>query len=600
MSKKYSVELDVLKAICIIAVVFYHIGWLKTGYLGVDVFFVINGFLILPTLINQIGGGKYQYIKWLRGRALRLWPLILIASAVCLLIGYVGMLPDDYENLAQSVIASDLMSNNILSAITTRNYWDTVNEFKPLMHLWYVGILVEFYIIIPLIFFLAKKIGELFKMNFRKTSIITLTLLFFLSLTLYLLPNFSASDKFYYLPFRLFELCAGGLVGMYLGIRPRKDFPIIGITLTITLTIILCCSLFLTRTSAEYNAVSGLVDNTMLISNTILLPLTVLFSCLACRFSKWDISNYALSKIAFLGKISFSIFIWHQILLAFYRYYISTDMSVGFVVVLWSVTILLSLLTYYFVEQRVTSSWKTFGVCCVALVFILIPSVWLYSNAGVVRDVPECNVYKGQVHKGLFAEYCDRVYTYDKEFPSDDNGKINVLVEGISFGRDFANVLLESVWADKINLSYIYNHNEKYCNRYANADYIFTFMNKPDVPKYVWNNIKSDTKVYGLGTKNYGESNGIIYQHRHKPNYQQLTIDINPNYHKLNMLWKAAWGKDNYIDLIAYSTAPDGKVRVFNNNGEFISSDCRHFTPGGARFMAEAIDFKSIFNNNEY
>ncbi len=57
MSKKYSVELDVLKAICIIAVVFYHIGWLKTGYLGVDVFFVINGFLILPTLINQIGGG---------------------------------------------------------------------------------------------------------------------------------------------------------------------------------------------------------------------------------------------------------------------------------------------------------------------------------------------------------------------------------------------------------------------------------------------------------------------------------------------------------------------------------------------------------------
>ena len=132
----YRPELDLLKGLAIIAVVFYHTGWLATGYLGVDVFLAVNGFLVIPSLLKRMNNDSWRtvslsseegYVAFLLRRIMRLWPLTLIAAALCLVVGYLGMLPDDYENLSQSVIATDLMSQNILSAVTTKNYWDAVN-----------------------------------------------------------------------------------------------------------------------------------------------------------------------------------------------------------------------------------------------------------------------------------------------------------------------------------------------------------------------------------------------------------------------------------------------------------------------------------------
>ena len=125
-------------------------GLLKSGYLGVDVFFVINGFLVIPSVVKKIDLASFSFLGFIKKRIVRLLPLIVLASVVALGLGYFLMMPDHYENLAQSVIASNLMSENILSALTTKNYWDVVNEYKPLMHLWYVGILFEFYIIMPI------------------------------------------------------------------------------------------------------------------------------------------------------------------------------------------------------------------------------------------------------------------------------------------------------------------------------------------------------------------------------------------------------------------------------------------------------------------
>ncbi len=96
------------------------------------------------------------------------------------------MLPDNYENIGQAVVASNLMSENILSAITTHDYWNVANDYNPLMHLWYVGILVEFYLVSPLFFLIAKKISN--SGNIEKTQTLTLWALTLLSLALYLIP----------------------------------------------------------------------------------------------------------------------------------------------------------------------------------------------------------------------------------------------------------------------------------------------------------------------------------------------------------------------------------------------------------------------------
>ena len=151
-----SVYFDVLKAVAIISVVLYHLGICEFGYLGVDVFLVIAGYFTTKSVDKQIIGGG-RYLPFVANRFFRLLPLLMLAGIVCLLFGLFFMLPDDYENVAQSVVATNLFANNILQSITTKNYWATVNEYKPLMHTWYVGLLMQFYITIPLVLFVIGK-----------------------------------------------------------------------------------------------------------------------------------------------------------------------------------------------------------------------------------------------------------------------------------------------------------------------------------------------------------------------------------------------------------------------------------------------------------
>ena len=95
---------------------------------------------------------------WLvENRVFRLWPLLLLAGVMCLGWGWLMMLPDDFENTVQSIVATNFFGNNVLQAITTKNYWDVVNEYKPLMHTWYVGLIMQFYIIVPMLLFVVGR-----------------------------------------------------------------------------------------------------------------------------------------------------------------------------------------------------------------------------------------------------------------------------------------------------------------------------------------------------------------------------------------------------------------------------------------------------------
>lgn len=153
--------IDVLKAFAIIAVVLYHAGALNYGYLGVDLFLTIAGYLTTKSLlkffvVNSSSRWGQLYVQFEISRIIRLLPPLLVAGVICMILGFFAMLPDDYENLSQSVIATNFFGNNILAAITTGNYWDVVNDYKPLMHTWYVGIVMQFYLVFPVLFYLAR------------------------------------------------------------------------------------------------------------------------------------------------------------------------------------------------------------------------------------------------------------------------------------------------------------------------------------------------------------------------------------------------------------------------------------------------------------
>ena len=331
------------------------------------------------------------------------------------------MLPDDFENTASSIVATNFFANNILESITTKNYWDVVNDYKPLMHTWYVGLLMQFYVLIPFILF---AIGRLIKdINKRHLCDVGLMVLIaFISISLYLFSN-DACARFYYLPYRLFEFCAGGIVFYLFGTSQVSTSKSSGMTNLFILSYLSVIALLFVETDLVSQKAKLIV----------VVLLTALLLALMPRVQIGQGKFFANKWLAAIGAASFSIFVWHQVVLALIRYSFTNNLTetvplVAFV----AITTVLSVVSYKHVEQakKTKRSWSF-----TALLFVLSMSgsLYIYANAGVVRDVPELEVVKGKVHRGMWAEYCDRGYQYDREFTDDERPKWYVI--GNSFGR---------------------------------------------------------------------------------------------------------------------------------------------------------------------
>ena len=576
----YRYDLDLLKGLAIIAVVLYHAGWCKSGYLGVDVFFVINGYLVVPKVMSEIASGQFRYLSFLEKKLFRLLPLVLLVSAFALGIGYMDMLPFDFRFLSEEVVASSFFMNNILQAMTTQNYWAAIYH-KVMMHTWFLGVLFQFYIVFPLLMRVFRK--------WIKPALLTLTIL---SLILYIAPTDTIGDKYYLLQYRFFELSVGGLIA-------AKSFKSSSALSYLSFLGILFMIFFGAFTIGErampYNLVGG--TNTIresFLPRELILILTVLVTII------FLISNNQLSYISSfskkskilvpLGRMSLSIFLWHQPLFAFYRYFYADEISLRVLAGVVTVTLLLSFLTYYFIEKRIRDN--KFARFYVLISFVAVNSfaLWIYSIGGAVRDVPELDIRKGNTDPKVFERYTDRIYAYDKEFSSGSTKK-KILIIGNSFARDFANILLESRYADSIQLSYRYSFNDCPMTRIRQCDRIYFFGWKHDVPDDIWRNLKSNADIWGIGTKNHGTSNGIFYKNRCSNDYFLQATSIHLGFHITNLLLKNEW-QEKYIDLLGIVILPDGTIPVFTPCCHFITYDGKHLTPAGTRYYSRLLKDK--------
>lgn len=575
--------IDVLKALAIIAVVLYHTGLMTYGYLGVDLFLVINGYLITKILSNQVlksnklGSG---YLAFQTSRIIRLLPPLLVAGVVCMALGYFVMLPDDYENLSQSVIATNIFGNNILSAITTKNYWDVANEYKPLMHTWYVGVVMQFYIVYPVLFYLAR----LNKKNPKRTLLTIISTLAVVSLLIYFSIG-NAAHRFYYLPSRFFEFAVGGIAALLY--NPKESEPF-GKGYIYLCYILLLALLF--------------VNNEFIPSAVRLVAVVGLLCVIVCS---QDVLENKITGNVFLAKIgaaSYSIFIWHQVLLAFYRYTISSKFTIGSYTILLAAIAVLSWLSYRFVERKTadalkTKSGKALLYSLVSIVFLALSGFasYIYMRAGVVRDVPELSISKDNIHRGMHAEYVERVFQYDKPFSTD---KPHWFIVGDSFGRDFVNIILESPIADSVEISYS-QYYEKELERFRMADKVFIAsrsLRERLVTKIellcISQGLTPD-KIIIVGIKNFGTSNGRVYAKRHQTDYfEQYTevVDVK-RYIEDNKHYAVLYG-DRYLDLMSHVVNDKNEVRVFTPDHHYISADCRHLSKGGAVFYGQEIEWK--------
>ena len=576
-----SAKIDLLKGLAIIGVVLYHAGYMQYGYLGVEIFLVIAGYLTAKGILKRVNEKRFSPLGFLWERITRLLPLVLAAGAVSMVLGAFLMLPDDFENLCDSVIASSFFANNILEWITSRDYWAVINDVKPMMHFWYLGLLFQIYIVLVAIVSILVRLCQ--KRTISVLMFIVVVLLV-ASLALYISPIGGTGEHFYFLPWRLFEFLAGMMVALSSTQRCKASATLHLCVEIISILILLICFVPCVEITNQLRTVLVAAVTCAIITVTddrlMVLPYRIFVPIVWC------------------GKASLSIYVWHQVILAFTRYSFETSFSLATLAIMMVILIGLSFVGYRLMEKKLTRLGVR-GLVAFGAIFIALNGLAFvgYLRAGVVRDIPELDVYVANAQRGSHAEYNERVMQYNKPFG--DTAKKKVLVIGDSFARDWSNVLLESEVADNIELSYFRQVDPPadVAERVRDADAVFytTSGDFTGFPTYLSPVVSSD-KLFVVGTKYFGNSNGQVYARRHTKEYFDATVDIPSEYLVRNERQKNEYG-DHFVDMIAALQTRSGVMPVFSDEKKYISQDCRHFTRGGARYAAKRIYIKDIFDS---
>ncbi len=316
---KYRPDIDGLRAIAIIAVVFYHAGFpgFGGGFVGVDVFFVISGFLITALLFKEaVATGRLSLSAFYARRVRRLMPAALIVVAVTMLLGAFVMPPasDEQRSLARSAMAVALFGSNFFFFTTAGGYFDAPSFSMPLLHTWSLAVEEQYYLIWPLLmllifrFFRGSHSEE--AMGVRVTWALSVMFLLSLALSIGMTPD-HRSFSFYLLPTRVWEFAIGGIVGLagsslYARLRSwGEGLAALGLVLI------------------AY-AVVGFNDETPFPGSAAIIPVcgAVLLIVGMTANEQGMVRRLLASRpLVFIGLLSYSWYLWHWPLLSFYRIY---------------------------------------------------------------------------------------------------------------------------------------------------------------------------------------------------------------------------------------------------------------------------------------
>ena len=367
-SIKYRPEIDGLRAIAVISVIIYHLNenWLPGGFLGVDIFFVISGFLITGIIITEIQQNSFSFKQFYTRRIKRIYPAFITVMALVSFIASAIFIYNDFNKLRKTIeLAIAFLSNFYLGL--TQGYFDLSANENPALHIWSLAVEEQYYLIFPLILTLAYK-------NFREIKvlfIITLILFFILLSTSFIPASFYKEvlhqPNIYYLSnLRFPELLLGSLLAIYHCSNKIQLSTQVSNIMAILSTLLLFSCLFLMNNDIAF--IPGV---------TLILP--CIFTALIIHTtSQNNIIKLCLSNkaIVFIGKISYSLYLYHWIFIAL-AYYITGEKQINnqSIAIVTALTIIFSVLSYYLIEQPIRKSKLTFKQSFLYIYFI--PSLLL-------------------------------------------------------------------------------------------------------------------------------------------------------------------------------------------------------------------------------
>tara|TARA_Y100001970_G_scaffold283856_1_gene399991 strand:+ start:4080 stop:6017 length:1938 start_codon:yes stop_codon:yes gene_type:complete len=368
--KHYRKEIDGLRAIAILGVIFYHLEifvngkqLLPGGFLGVDIFFVVSGYLITSLLYEEYNKrGKISFINFYFRRAKRLLPALILVIFSTTLLGYFFLFPSEYSYYLKSAFASLFFVSNIFFHFSGQNYGENIISEKPLLHTWSLGIEEQFYIFFPIFLLITLR-------YFKDIKIFIFLILIFISFIFSIkISSNHSSFNFYFLTSRIWELLIGAIIVIYKK-KDLKNFQIINHNFLslfgITLIII---SFFI------FNDVNNHP------SFFTIMPVFGCFLILLDQNKKNLINRLlSISVLRGLGLISYSLYLWHYPILVFGKINNLTGIENEDIItkiLLVFISIALSILTFYFVEnifrKKVKFKIKSFYVTIALIYFVII------------------------------------------------------------------------------------------------------------------------------------------------------------------------------------------------------------------------------------
>jgi peptidoglycan/LPS O-acetylase OafA/YrhL len=420
---KYRREIDGLRALAVIPVILFHAGinLFSGGFIGVDVFFVISGYLITTIILEELEQGKFSVINFYERRARRILPVLFFVMALSIPFAWALLSPFDLNSFSKSLITVPIFLSNIFFW-RDGGYFDTSSELKPLLHTWSLAVEEQYYVLFPIFLILTWKLGK---------KIIT-SLLIVLAIVSLLVAQWGSTKypipTFFLLPTRGFEILIGALISLYI----NHKSSIISINQSINQSISIVGLILIIY------AVFAFDKNTPSPSLHTLIPL--LGTSLIILYAS---PNNLVGKIlggkilVYLGLISYSLYLWHQPILSFSRYYFSSISNILLFAILFF-TVSISSFTWYFIERpfrnRNTFSTKLIFISsAIITLFFIIFGYFSYkifgstSNFGTESQIAKVLVNANSVYS---SNMDDRKFIkYRVEF---ENLNPNALVLGSS------------------------------------------------------------------------------------------------------------------------------------------------------------------------
>jgi peptidoglycan/LPS O-acetylase OafA/YrhL len=329
--KKYRPDIDGLRAIAVISVVTFHAfpGCLPGGFVGVDIFFVISGFLISSIVFSNIEQGHFSILSFYNKRIRRIFPALVLVMLTSFVFGWFSLLQDEFEKLGEHLVAGAAFVSNF-ALKRESGYFDSSAELKPMLHLWSLAIEEQFYIFWPLLLVLVWK----YKLGFLRVTAVIAAVSF--SLNVYLV-GVNPTSAFYFPFSRFWELMVGGVLA-YRSIhcgkllqKPANALAFIGITL------LLCGFVLINR-------------NRLFPGFWALLPSIGAYCIIAAGPDAWLNKNVLSARLAvWFGLISYPLYLWHWPVFSFAKIVLGELDSI-LRLALVGLSIMLAYATYRFIE----------------------------------------------------------------------------------------------------------------------------------------------------------------------------------------------------------------------------------------------------------